>query len=61
MYRFTKEIVLVSEAVEYCEKALKVYPNAKLKVFVGEGHGFSEVGNRKVAEMTLEFVKRNMR
>ena len=46
--------------VQYCKKALKVYPDAKLEVFAGEGHGFSEEGNRRVAEMTLEFVKRNM-
>lgn len=46
-------------ALEYGEKAAKLYPNARIEVFPGEGHGFSELGNRKVAEMTYEFVKEN--
>jgi pimeloyl-ACP methyl ester carboxylesterase len=46
-------------ALEYGERASKVYPNASIEVFQGEGHGFSETGNKRVAEMTLEFVKAN--
>ena len=46
-------------ALEYGKKASKLYKNAKIEVFQGEGHGFSEVGNKKVAEMTYEFVKTN--
>jgi dienelactone hydrolase len=46
-------------ALEYGERASKLYPNASIEVFQGEGHGFSEAGNKRVAEMTLEFVKAN--
>lgn len=44
----------------YGERALAAYQNAKLDIFNGEGHGFSEAGNKKVAEMTYEFVKQNI-
>lgn len=43
-------------ALEYGKRASKLYPHAKIEVFQGEGHGFSEAGNKKVAEMTYEFV-----
>lgn len=42
-----------------CKRAAKLYPEVELEVFEDEGHGFSEAGNRKVAEMTYQFVKRN--
>lgn len=45
--------------VEYAVKASKLYPNAEIEVFQGEGHGFSEAGNRRIAEMTYEFIKSN--
>lgn len=41
------------------ERAAKLYPHANIEVFSGEGHGFSEASNKKVAEMTYEFVKAN--
>jgi dienelactone hydrolase len=47
-------------ALEYGKRASKLYPNAKIEVFKGEGHGFSEAGNKKVAEMTYEFIKANI-
>ncbi|WP_067844049.1 alpha/beta hydrolase family protein [Amphibacillus sediminis] len=43
----------------YGEKAAKIYPNAEIEIFQGEGHGFSEPGNRRVIMMTHEFVKSN--
>ena len=43
---------------EYGERASKLYPHARFEVFHGEGHGFSEAGNKKVDEMTYEFLKR---
>lgn len=46
-------------ALEYGKRAAKLYKNAEIEVFQGEGHGFSEAGNKKVAEMTYEFVKTN--
>ncbi|GIO84126.1 cinnamoyl ester hydrolase [Paenibacillus faecis] len=45
---------------EYSKKALEHYPHIHLEIFPGEGHGFSEAGNKRVAEMTLEFVKGNV-
>ncbi|ENH96925.1 putative cinnamoyl ester hydrolase [Gracilibacillus halophilus YIM-C55.5] len=45
--------------LEYGKKAEMSYPHASIEVFQGEGHGFSEAGNKRVAEMTYEFVKAN--
>ncbi len=47
-------------ALEYGNRAEKLYPHARIEVFPGEGHGFSEAGNKRVAEMTYEFVKTNI-
>ncbi|WP_197276394.1 S9 family peptidase [Bacillus sp. JCM 19034] len=47
-------------SLEYGKRAAKLYPHARIEVFPGEGHGFSEAGNAKVAEMTYEFVKSNI-
>lgn len=44
-------------SLDYMERLKTVYPDIKLDIFRGEGHGFSEEGNRRVAEMTLEFVR----
>lgn len=44
--------------LEYGEKAASIYPNANIEVFQGEGHGFSEAGNRRVIELTYEFIER---
>ncbi|WP_088102982.1 alpha/beta hydrolase family protein [Halalkalibacter urbisdiaboli] len=46
-------------ALEYGKRASRLYPHARIEVFPGEGHGFSEAGNKKVAEMTCQFVKAN--
>jgi pimeloyl-ACP methyl ester carboxylesterase len=46
--------------LEYGEKAASIYPDARLEVFEGEGHGFSEAGNSRVIEMTYEFIKSNI-
>lgn len=44
---------------KYVKRASELYPHAKFQVFPGEGHGFSETGNKKVAEMIYEFIKTN--
>lgn len=44
-------------SLDYMERLKTVYKDMKLDVFQGEGHGFSDEGNRRVAEMTLEFVR----
>lgn len=47
-------------SLSYGERAAQHYPNARIEVFPGEEHGFSEEANQKVAQMTYEFVKLNM-
>ncbi|MNJ03779.1 hypothetical protein D3C73_1642420 [compost metagenome] len=47
-------------ALEYGRKASERYPHANIEIFQGEGHGFTEAGNNRVAEMTCEFVRANM-
>lgn len=44
--------------IEYSRKLLDVYPDIRLEIFAGEGHGFTKVGDKRVAEMTLDFVDR---
>ena len=44
---------------DYMEKLKMVYSDIKLEVFQNEGHGFSEEGNRRATEITLDFIKRN--
>lgn len=46
-------------SLDYSKRALDLYSNAKLEVFKGEGHGFSNAGNKKVVEMVEEFVNAN--
>lgn len=43
-------------SLDWSKQALKLYPQINLEVFPGEGHGFSEAGNKRVAEMTLRAV-----
>lgn len=44
---------------EYSIEMSKEYPHAKTIIFPGEGHGFSQAGDQKVAELTLQFVRAN--
>lgn len=46
--------------IKYGEKAAEIYPNASIEVFPGEGHGFSKAGNKKVTEMTYDFVNKHV-
>lgn len=41
----------------YSRKAAALYPDARLEIFPGEGHGFSKEGDRHSAELTAEFVE----
>jgi dipeptidyl aminopeptidase/acylaminoacyl peptidase len=40
----------------YSQKLKDTYADMKLEVFLNEGHGFSAEGNKRVAEMVLDFV-----
>ncbi len=42
--------------LSYSQKAAGLYPNAKLVVFPGEGHGFSPEGDSKMSQMVYDFV-----
>ncbi len=42
--------------LEYAKWASEKYPNARLELFRGEPHGFSEDGNRRMEAMALYFI-----
>lgn len=46
--------------VEYSERISRQYPQARLEIFEGEGHGFSEMGSMRAAQLTAEFVEENV-
>ena len=41
---------------DYSVWASKQYPNARLEIFQGEGHGFSDEGNRRMEALALYFI-----
>ena len=43
--------------ISYSEQAAGRYPDARLEIFPGEGHGFTPDGDKRVAEMVLAFVR----
>ena len=43
----------------YSERAEKAFPDARLHVFPGEGHGFSPAGRRQTDALLRDFVKMN--
>ena len=45
--------------LRYSVRAKDAYPNARLVVYEGEGHGFSEKGMHDMEERLLGFVKNN--
>jgi len=61
--RFAKDVLIFHGdkdnivSLKYSEKALKLYKNANLEVFQGEGHGFTNEANKKVVKMIQEFVE----
>lgn len=42
--------------LNYAVWASEQYPDARLEIFPGEGHGFSEDGNRRMEAMALYFI-----
>ena len=44
---------------EYSLEAVKHYKNAKIEIFHGEGHGFTQEGDDKAVKIALEFIKDN--
>ncbi len=47
-------------SVEYSERLRRIYKNMEIEVFSGEGHGFTEAGNKKAAKLLAEFIKKNI-
>lgn len=48
-------------SIRYSEWAQKAYKNARLEIFPGQGHGFSEPENMRMNKMCLEFIKEHCR
>lgn len=46
-------------SLEYSERLRTTYKNIEIEVFPGEGHGFTEEGNKRAAKLLAEFVKKN--
>lgn len=61
--KFDKPVLIVHGTdddvvpISYSEHAAERYPDARLEVFPGEGHGFTVEGDRRTAEMVLAFVQ----
>ena len=47
-------------AMGYSERIVEAYPNVRLEVFEGEGHGFSPEGNRRMTELLYDFVRESL-
>lgn len=65
--KFSKNVPILHGAEDtvvpfsYGEWAASRYPNARIEIFQGEGHGFSEYGVRRMEGMTLYFIHGRMR
>lgn len=61
--KFTKPVLIMHGTedgvvpISYSEQAAGRYPDARLEIFSGEGHGFTPSGDKRVAEMVLAFVR----
>lgn len=44
-------------SVDYSRRLSEVCHDFRLEVFAGEGHGFTEAGDARVAQLTLDFVR----
>lgn len=44
-------------SLDTANKGRNAYKNCKLELFTGEGHGFSEDGNRRMEAMALYFIR----
>lgn len=42
--------------IVYSKRAFEKYKQSRLEIFSGEGHGFSEAGNRRMEAMTMYFI-----
>lgn len=47
-------------SMDYAVWAAGCYPSARLELFEGEGHGFSEEASRRVDELTLQMIWANI-
>lgn len=61
---FTKDVLIIHGSedkvvpVEYSLRADEIYTNSELKIFHGEGHGFSHENDEKVAKILADFIKK---
>lgn len=43
--------------LKYSEKANEIYTNSRMKIFQGEGHGFSDAGTKETIDILVNFIK----
>lgn len=43
--------------LKYSEKANEIYTNSRMKIFQGEGHGFSDAGTKETIYILVNFIK----
>ena len=64
--KFSGKVLLMHGAeddvvnADYSVWASNQYPSARLEIFQGEGHGFSEEGSRRMEAMALQFIFLNL-
>lgn len=46
--------------LEYSNRIKDSYPQVRLEVFKGEGHGFTDIGTEKMTEMLYQFILENL-
>lgn len=60
--KFKKDVLIVHGdkdkivPLEYSIKANELYTNSRLKIFQGEGHGFSDIGIKETISMIIDFI-----
>lgn len=60
--KFKKDVLIIHGdednivPLEYSIKANELYTNSRLKIFQGEGHGFSDIGIKETISMIIDFI-----
>lgn len=64
--KFKKDVLIIHGdedkivPLEYSQKANGIYKDSKLKIFQGEGHGFSDIANRQTIRLLIEFINKEI-
>lgn len=63
--KFKKDVLIIHGnedkivPLEYSIRANEIYTNSRLKIFQGEGHGFSDIATDKTISMIIDFILAN--